>query len=73
MIGQGVRFSVMARLATIFFNQSYLITSLRINKYGAVVYWLKASDQEISLLLNNVVHVDVPMLLTSTLQSLCLF
>ena len=51
-----------------FFNQSGSNYSLRIIKNEVVVWWLKASDQEISLLINAVLHVVNPMPLLSTLK-----
>ena len=47
------------------FNQSDLNTSLPINIYEDVVYWLKASDQKSFLLMKTVVHVVVFKLQTT--------
>ena len=55
---------------TFFFNQSDFNTSLRFIKKETVVKCLRASDQEISLLMKIVVHNVVSLPLTFTLQSL---
>ena len=66
-----MRFSILAnRIMVLLLFQPirFKYVSFDLN-CGSVLRLLKAS--EIFLLMNTIMHVAVPMLLTSTLQSLC--